>query len=125
MSQSQPFVGQTPLFGTGRHSELQRISTVEQKFKLSGADDKCELDTTALIYLNSDWSCAQWLFVHAVVSVYIYIYMFICLYITLLVSPSARNQPKTTHNDDKIQQVKDVEVFHHFYFILKTFRAQT
>ena len=42
----------------------------------------------------------------------------------LVVSPSARNQPKTTHNDDKIQ-VKDIEVFHDFYFILETFRAQT
>ena len=47
------------------------------------------------------------------------------IYITLLVSPSARNQPKTTHNENKIQQVKDIEVFHDFYFILKMFRAQT
>ena len=42
MSQSQPFVGQAPMFVTGRHSVWQRISSVEQKFKLRGAD-KCEL----------------------------------------------------------------------------------
>ena len=40
MSESQPFVGQTPLLGAGRHSVSQRISTVEQTFKLRWAD-KC------------------------------------------------------------------------------------
>ena len=46
-----------------------------------------------------------------------------------LVSGAGRNKkvemPKTTHNDDKTQQYKDIEVFHYFLFILKTFRAQT
>ena len=35
----------------------------------------------------------------------------------------ARNQAKTTHNNEKIQ-VKDIEVFYNFYFVLKTFRVQ-
>ena len=47
------------------------------------------------------------------------------IFSVLLFSPSARNQPKTPHNDDKIQQLKDIEVFHNIYFILKTFRRQT
>ena len=38
--------------------------------------------------------------------------------------PAPETNPKQ-HNDGKIQQVKDNEVFHDFYFILKTFRAQT
>ena len=47
------------------------------------------------------------------------------IFFVLLFSPSARNQPKTPHNDDKIQQLKDNEAFHNFYFILKRFRRQT
>ena len=47
------------------------------------------------------------------------------IYFALPVSPSGGNQPKTTHNDDKVQQVKNIEVFHNLYFILKTFRGQT
>ena len=45
MSQSQAFLDQTPLFKAVAHSDVQRISTAEQKIELSGADN-CELDTS-------------------------------------------------------------------------------
>ena len=54
----------------------------------------------------------------------VYFWKFTSVYFALLVFPSTRNQVKTTHNDNKIQ-VKDNEVFHNFYFILKTFQTQT
>ena len=39
---------------------------------------------------------------------------------------SQRQKPtQYTHNDGKIQQLKDIEVSHNTYFILKTFRRQT
>ena len=47
------------------------------------------------------------------------------IFFALVVSPSPRNQPKIPHNDDKIQQLQDVEVFHNIHFILKMFRRQT